>query len=407
MIEEGGTSDVNICLLSARFPPRRCGVGDYTYFLSGSLAQTGHTIDVLTAVWDLDDSLYPPPAGVRVHRVIRSWEAKELPNVIRHLRRLRPQVLLIQYTPHSFDRRGITFAINLLPILLRFSQHLRIITNFHELYIPFSRSIKHNAGAFWQRSTAMLLASASHALTVTATEWQSRLRSIGIRKPAEVIPVGSNIPLAPMSDDDRVRLRTGILRKSDGFLMAGFGARHDRDIPTALYGLEQLKRYGPAKLLWIGGSSPDHQQMMRVEEVMRDRGLDENDVEWTGALSHPEVSRLLSVCDLMVLPFIDGVSTRRTSAVTALEHGLPLLTTRGACLEPWFVHGENVYLSPVGDVSALGEALVELARKPEIRARIGKGARDLYETHFAWDVIARQVASLVEGGPQLLNRPGQ
>lgn len=386
---------MKICLLSARFPPQRCGVGDYTYFLSGALAGRGHSVDVLTAMGELDELLYPPPVGVQVHRVVTSWEAKGLPDLIGHLRRLRSQVLVIQYTPHSFDHRGITFAINLLPTLLRFSQ-VRIITNFHELYITFSRSIKRNTGALWQRSSAMLLATASHALTVTAPEWQSRLQSIGIRKSVEMIPVGSNIPLAPISDEDRALLRNSIFRKTDGLLVAGFGARHDRDIPTALYALQQLKKRGPAKLVWIGGGNPNPQQTLSIEQALRDHGLDGNDVEWTGALRHPEVSRLLSACDVMILPFVDGVSTRRTSAVSALQHGLPLLTTRGASLQPWFVQGENVYLSPTGDRQGLADGLVELARRPDLRARLAQGGRRLYETYFGWDVIAQQVSGLAE-----------
>ena len=96
----------------------------------------------------------------------------------------------------------------------------------------------------------------------------------------------------------------------------------------------------------------------------------------------------------MVLPFVDGVSTRRTSAVTALRHGLPLLTTRRARQEPWFVHGENVYLVSTGNKQALADGLVELAQTPALRARLSDGARELYRARFAWHLIAEQVAEL-------------
>src|SRR5713226_6821574 len=108
-------SSVKICLVSARFPPQRCGVGDYTCFLGRALARAGHNVDVLTGVGELDELLYPLPSNVQVHRVIGSWGSDGLRDVVRHLRNLDPQVLLIQYTPHAFDRRGITFAVNVLP----------------------------------------------------------------------------------------------------------------------------------------------------------------------------------------------------------------------------------------------------------------------------------------------------
>src|SRR5439155_685810 len=111
-----------------------------------------------------------------------------------------------------------------------------------------------------------------------------------------------------------------------------------------------------------------------------------------------EISKLLSACDLMLLPFVDGISARRTSAVTALQHGLPLLTTRGNRLDALFVHGQNVYLVPCGDSQALARGLVELASRVDLRSRLSRGARATYDTHFRWELIARQVAGLVQDG---------
>ena len=389
---------MRICLLSARFPPDRCGVGDYTYFLGTALARCGYDVHVLTSVGGTDHALYPADENLCVHRVVHRWGVRGIPEVLRCLGRLDPQLLLIQYAPHSFNRRGLTFAVNLLPALSRVSNRTRVITNFHELYIPFHRSLKRSLGAAWQRSAALLLALGSQSLTATALEWSRRLKRIGVRKPIEVIPAGSNIPLAPISEEERVRLRKGVLGKSDGLLVAGFGARHDRDIPAVLHGLQQLKMHTHAKLLWIGGGSPDKMHTLRIEEAIRDCGLENKDVEWTGVIPHQEVSRLLSACDVMVLPFVDGVSTRRTSAVSGFQHGLPVLTTRGVSPEPWFVHGDNVYLRPIGDRQALADGLLELARHPDLRVRLSQGARELYRKRFAWEVIAHQVANLVEPG---------
>ena len=387
---------MRLALLSAQFPPQRCGVGDYTYFLARALAQIGHDVHVLTGAGELDEVLYPLLPNVRVHRVISSWGATGLRDMIKHLRELDPQTLLIQYTPHSFDRRGITFAVNLLPVLLRIRGNIRVVTNFHEMYIPFGRSLKRNLGALWQRAAAVSLASGSHALSVTASEWERCLKRMGIRKRIKVIPVGSNIPQTTISEPDRARLRRELLGRSNGLLMAGFGAQHDRDIPAVLYGLQQILTERSAKLLWIGGRSANQRYGVSIEQAVRANGLEDKDVKWTGVLPHPEVSKLFSACDLVILPFVDGVSTRRGSAVTALQHGLPLLTTHGTSPEPWFVHGQNSYLIPAGDRQALANALVELGKNPELRARLGRAGRALYEAHFAWDVIAQQVASVAQ-----------
>ena len=384
---------MRVLLLSSRFPPQRCGIGDYTCFLGGALSDLGHSVDILTGVGPIDNSLYPLSETVRVHRLIENWAAGGLRELIQHVRKLDPEVVLLQYSPSAFDTRGVTFAVNLFPALLRLGGGSRLVTNFHELFVSFDGSMRRRFGGIWQRAAAFFLATASHGLSVTTASWARALRAIGIRRPVQVIPVGSNIPVAPSTYEERSALRRKILGPNDGVLMAGFGARHDRDLSAVLAALGDLKKKMVAKLVWIGGGEPDAQYQGRLAEWMRGNGLTDDDVRWTGTLPHPQVSRLLSAADCMILPFIDGVSARRTSAVSALQHGLPLLTTGGDG-EPWFIHGKNVYLTPVGDSAALREGLRDLVSSPELRATIAHGARKLYDERFAWEVIARGVATL-------------
>lgn len=387
---------MRICLLSARFPPQRCGVGDYTYFLAGALGSLGHEVHVLTAAGEGDSPLYPLHHRVTLHRLVSSWSAGGLPHLVSSIKRIDPQVLVIQYSPHSFDRRGLTTSINILPAVLRWAGSPFVIANFHELCIPYDGTLKHNLGSLWQRFAGLLLASSSDSVGATVEAWQRPLREMGIRKPIDVIPVGSNIPEVRISEEERSILRKEILHGPEGVLVVGFGAWHDRDIPAVLGAVGQLKRRGRVKLVWIGGGPATHgRHGSPFERVMNENGLDDLDVFWSGVLPHPQVSRLLAIGDLMILPFTDGVSTRRTSAITALQHGIPLLTTRGADPQPWFVHGVNTYLVSAGDKRALGIGCVELVRQPDLRARLARGARELYETHFAWHVIAERVLSSV------------
>ncbi len=388
---------MRITLVSARFPPQRCGVGDYTSFLGDALARMGNEVQVLTAVGELDQVLYPLHPNVSIHRVVEHWGLGAVSRVLRAVREFEPDALLIQHTPHSFDRRGITLAINLLPVVLRAMGHFRVVTNFHELYIPLEPSLKRGLGSLWQRAVVLLMSYGSHGVSVTATEWQRRLGRLGLRKPVHVIPVGSNIPAAQITGEERMRIREQILGTSTGFLISGFGALHDRDVNLALDGLRQLKRERAAKLVWIGSGSLHEPYRASIETRMRTIGLRQNDILWTGTIPHPEVSKLLSASDLLILPFTDGISTRRTSAVTGFQHGIPLLTTRGWQLDSCFVHGENVYVVPVGQQEEFANALLNLAHSPQLRARLRTGARVLYESHFAWDVIARKVAQLALG----------
>jgi glycosyltransferase involved in cell wall biosynthesis len=51
--------------------------------------------------------------------------------------------------------------------------------------------------------------------------------------------------------------------------------------------------------------------------------------------------------------------------------------------------GENVLLVPPDDAAALAEAIARLADTPELRQRLGEGAKELSKA-FGWDSIAEK-----------------
>ena len=54
----------------------------------------------------------------------------------------------------------------------------------------------------------------------------------------------------------------------------------------------------------------------------------------TGGQSSRSVSIALAACDLMIQPYEDGVSSRRTGVMAALIHKRPVITTTGESTEP-------------------------------------------------------------------------
>jgi glycosyltransferase involved in cell wall biosynthesis len=78
--------------------------------------------------------------------------------------------------------------------------------------------------------------------------------------------------------------------------------------------------------------------------------------------------------------------------MAVLAHGRPLVTTAPvattpAAPAPELRHGENVWLVPADDPTALAEAIGSLAADPARRAQLGHGARALAGL-FDWGRIA-------------------
>lgn len=113
----------------------------------------------------------------------------------------------------------------------------------------------------------------------------------------------------------------------------------------------------------------------------------------TGELSSAEVSAWLSACDFVVQPYPDGVTTRRTTTVTALAHGVPVLTTSGSLTEAMWGESGAVALAPVGNAAGFAVATGRLLKLPAERTRLKFAGRALYRARFDIDRMIDQLRS--------------
>ena len=101
-----------------------------------------------------------------------------------------------------------------------------------------------------------------------------------------------------------------------------------------------------------------------------------------GEQSLDELSRHVSACDVMLQPYPDGVSSRRTSVMVALSHGRPVVTTFGHLSEPFWTDCGAVVLVPATEPAALADATASVIAAP-IRLRdLSARARDIYAERF-------------------------
>jgi glycosyltransferase involved in cell wall biosynthesis len=107
-----------------------------------------------------------------------------------------------------------------------------------------------------------------------------------------------------------------------------------------------------------------------------------NRIHGTGYLAAADLSRHVASCDLMVQPYPDGVSSRRTSLMVALSHGIPAVGTTGHLTEPFWSESNAVALAPTGDTRRMLQLVNWLLNDSRERARTGSAARRLYEARF-------------------------
>jgi glycosyltransferase involved in cell wall biosynthesis len=188
---------------------------------------------------------------------------------------------------------------------------------------------------------------------------------------------------------------------SGALLLAYFGfLNQSKGGEELVRALDSLVRRGyDAYLLMIGGQVGDVDPTNRayaeqVRSLIQKRGLAKR-VHWTGHTSPKEVSANLLAADVMVMPYRDGVSFRRTTFIAALSHGCPVVTTHPAVPLTELRDGENVLLVPPRDVESLARAIARLADDADLRARLSANARTLGH-QFDWKQIARQTLEVYQ-----------
>ena len=72
----------------------------------------------------------------------------------------------------------------------------------------------------------------------------------------------------------------------------------------------------------------------------------------------------------------------------AMASGLPVVSTRCGGPEMLIQHGENGFLTPVGDADALASRMAEMAGSATLRRAMGQQARSIAETRFSLRVTA-------------------
>jgi glycosyltransferase involved in cell wall biosynthesis len=97
----------------------------------------------------------------------------------------------------------------------------------------------------------------------------------------------------------------------------------------------------------------------------------------------PRISLLIQCCDVMLQPYPDGVSARRTTVTTLLQHGTAIVTGAGARTETFWSDGEpGLSLVKVPGPEPLAIEVLRLLDSPDARRALARRARAVYDERF-------------------------
>lgn len=188
-------------------------------------------------------------------------------------------------------------------------------------------------------------------------------------------------------------------------LFVSIGRFVDKKTPHyTLLAFAEVARAHPEARLVMVGEGP----LLEVcEQLARAMGLG-GSVVFPGARSHAEAAALLRGARA----FVQHSSRSRSgdsegTPVAVMEAGaagLPVVATRHAGIKDVVVHGETGFLVDEGDVRGMAGYMLELVRRPELAAALGRAARERIRGGYSqessvarlWDVV--RDARVPDGG---------
>jgi len=289
-----------------------------------------------------------------------------------------PPWILLQYNPNSYGRRGVAPGLVRDVLRLRRRTPSALLLCVHEpwTYVHDARSLLMTS---WHRLQLRPLLAAADGVGAVTAPLARRLGHGAVH-----VGVGTNVtPVAVARDEARRRLAVG-----DALVVVLFGGAHpSRAHDHAAAALAALAAQGADRLLVLnlgaGAPAPSVPEGVAVRSP--------------GPLTEAELSLHLLAGDLALLPLVDGLSTRRTTLMAALAHGLPVAGLRGPGTDPLLAaRPDAVALTPAGDRGAYARAVVALADDPAVRSALGRAGRRLYERELDWPVVARRVTRALD-----------
>jgi len=370
-------------VLTGEYPPRPGGVGDYTRQVSRALARAGQRVHV----WVPGEGGVCDEGGVTVHRVPGLLTPAGLPGLSRALDAcLGPRRLLLQYVPHALGMRAMN-----VPFCAWFAARRRDErwVYVHEAVHPWSprAPLRHHVLAGTTRLMARIVAGAADRVFLSIPRWADHLPA-RVRPHARWLPVPSNLPV-DVAPDAVAALRAGLGAGPWLGHFGTYGRLTAEPLEAALVPL--LQKDEARRALLLGRGSRAFAQGLEARHAELRGRLEARD-----SLSLEALAEHLASCDVLLQPYPDGVSTRRTTVMAGLALGLPVVTNTGHLTEPLWRELGAVSLAEGTAPAPLVECAESLLFHADARRELGRRAARVYRERFA---LERTVEALLHPPP--------
>jgi hypothetical protein len=335
------------------------GVSDHTLILAQSLHAFGHPPVVLARRGD--PARFAPitcVTGLGPTDVAQAARAHGVHTVV------------IQYVPFLFARRGVSPAL-VLGVRRMVTAGLRIAVIIHEPFVPFTR-LPWLVTGFPQRwQFGYLMRSASHVYTPLPRFADVARRYTGSGTTVVVAPIGATLPVSRISREEA----RGSLNLAIGTVAIGIFSPAASGFAHAWIAAAAARLASRTDVTWVRygfGSDRDLPGYPTGPNVIT-----------VGETDPDTVGRVTRALDLSAAPYVDGLTMRRSSAMLALAHGIPTVSSTGHLFDPQLREMADCEPSPETFAARLETLVQNTEERRKLAARAGR-----YHAVASVDILA-------------------
>lgn len=369
------------------------GVAQYTRALAEGLAALGEEVCVLT---DAGQRVSEADKN-RIWPLVEKWEGDAVADIILKHENLKSDWTVMQYVPQLYHKSGLAFRAAEIPAILKKRTGCKTAVTFHEFFSAWGLSPRSLFFALMtRRLTSALLEGCDKAVT-TCPRYEQDLRKTLPSRPVLTVPVGSSIKHFPLKADDKEGLvrRYGLHGYKVFAVMGVMSPRRNYEIGADILKLA-IDRGMKIKMMLIGNmGGPDSAAVRSFKARAAELKVEPLLIE-TGYLSPEEISAHLQLTDLMIFPQTDGISTRSTALMSALEHECRISAytpVKGNFLP---VLPPGIAFIPAGDRTAFIEKTLSILNSSEHGAVSENG--EFFRKHFSGAAISQAYLHFLKGG---------
>jgi glycosyltransferase involved in cell wall biosynthesis len=370
------------------FPPRHDGIAIYSSELISAMENLGHSVSVIAHV-DSDVGGHESQANVFgiIDIAKPDWERA----VFHEIMDLKPDVVHIQHEYGLYANEG-DYGISIIDLLfLLFVARVPVVITYHSVYSTLSRE----EAIFTSLSLDVVDAGIVHE------EFQKIFLPANLgRIPTNVyvIPHGAKTAVAEDVPDAREAKNRFGLKGKQVVLCIGWWEPNKRFEDVVTIWPHVLEKAEDTFLVIAGDARPGSPSGLyykpKLLKAVQESPVRDHIQVITGAFTPKEYDTILSLADLVVMPYDRASQSGNLAHAFAL--GKPAVVTAVEGLKAEVEASQAGVSVPLGSLEDLKAALLLLLRNDELRGLFSNRALDYVQKKIGWSIVAKKHVLLYE-----------